>query len=341
MGLRTSSIEDDDFAFITYHNKGLSSATEADSREGEEEKNEDLLRVRRDAFWSYCGPLLEPDGTQLPPSLGEWSAAALTGSVLGRLLPFLAFVNDFIAERGLDHYWLTIRATTPTAEYDRPRWHTDDMFFSRSSESSSSTPPQPRSWWSLSKPKGEEAVGHDGQQQQQLDLETDWKVCTTLLGPSTLFVPAPHQPHARERQRLAKEASRRANDHACHSIRCVGCATAADAVRLDLDGSLRDLGVVQAGPGQCAFFRIGPERGAVHSEPCMNGGAAEVDGDTDDGSRGRGRIFVNVVPGRREELERLVGKWGMEFPRSWWIAPSSSVVSPCSATRKSGGGDGG
>ncbi|KAK6857071.1 hypothetical protein PG995_007258 [Apiospora arundinis] len=336
MGLRTSSIEED-FAFITYHSKEEgSSAVESDhGQEGQEDKGEDPLRVRRDAFWSYCGPLLEATGTELPPSLHEWSAAALTGSVLGRLLPFLEFINGFVAEKGLDHYWLTIRATTPTTEYDRPRWHTDDMFFSRSNEESPSPPPlvqasaPRRSRWSLTKPpKGKEEEHHG--QQQQLDLETDWKVCTTLLGPSTLFVPAAHQSQARERQRHAKEESRRANEHACNSIRCVGCATAADAVRSDLDGSLTDLGVVQAGPGQCAFFRIGPERGAVHSEPCMNGRSDE-EGDEGTGGgpeqrgRGRGRIFVNVVPGKREELERLVGKWGMEFPRSWWIAPSSVV----------------
>ncbi|KAK8074229.1 hypothetical protein PG994_005128 [Apiospora phragmitis] len=144
--------------------------------------DEDRLRVRRDAFWSYCSPLLVvgPDSDaatqQLPSSLHEWSAAALTGGsvLLGRLLPFLAFVNRFVAENGLDHYWLTIRATTPTAEYDRPRWHTDDMFFSTSPPA----PPTPRRWslsWALpsaKQPKEDEEVCSDKQQQQQLDLET-------------------------------------------------------------------------------------------------------------------------------------------------------------------------
>ncbi|KAK8037466.1 hypothetical protein PG991_000812 [Apiospora marii] len=336
-----TSLPAEDFAFITYCDSGYTEATDGVG----EEEGADLLRVRRDAFWSYCGPLLD-NGTdaasQLPPSLHEWAAASLTaGSGLDllnrRLLPFLDFVNRFVAENGLDNYWLTIRATTPTAEYDQPRWHTDDMFFnsskinSRSSNDKSVAPSSPllpltpRRWsfWpipSTPKPKeDEEELFPDRrrqEQQQQLDLETDWKICTTLLGPSTMFIPGPHQHRARKRQRSAKETSRRANEHACTSIRCVGCASAADDVRRDLGGSLKDLGVVQAGPGQCAFFRIGPGRGAVHSEPRMSSSGRS------DGSQERGRIFVNVVPGKREELERLMGKWGMEFPRSWWIAPS-------------------
>lgn len=57
-----------------------------------------------------------------------------------------------------------------------------------------------------------------------------------------------------------------------------------------------------------AFFRIGQKNGAVHSEPCMSGGD---------------RIFVNVVPGKEDELKNLISKWGMNtFPRSWWISPS-------------------
>ncbi|KAK8068481.1 hypothetical protein PG996_007593 [Apiospora saccharicola] len=336
-----TSLPAEDFAFIPYCNDGDKEAVN-----GVREEEADLLRVRRDAFWSYCGPLLDSTGaaSQLPPSLHEWAAAALTaGTGLDllnrRLLPFLDFLNRFVADNGLDNYWLTIRATMPTAEYDKPRWHTDDMFFGSSnsgdSDESSSTPSPStsRRWsfWPPPKPKSkskpredEEELFSDEQQQQQqeLDLETDWKVCTTLLGPSTMFIPALHQPRARKRQFTAKEASRRANEHVCTSIRCVGCASAADDVRRSLDGSLKDLGAVQAGPGQCAFFRIGPGRGAVHSEPRMSSSSVSHYGDR--GGRGGelGRIFVNVVPGKREELERLMGKWGMEFPRSWWIAPS-------------------
>ncbi|KAK8074230.1 threonine aldolase [Apiospora phragmitis] len=128
-----------------------------------------------------------------------------------------------------------------------------------------------------------------------------------------MFIPLFHQSHARERQLAAKEEARRANEHACTSIRCVGCASAADDVRRALDHSFADLGVLQTKSGNCAFFRIGPERGAVHSEPRMS---------DDGGGQEKGRIFINVVPGKREELERLMGKWGMGFPRSWWIAPS-------------------
>jgi hypothetical protein len=50
-----------------------------------------------------------------------------------------------------------------------------------------------------------------------------------------------------------------------------------------------------------AFFRLGDDEGAVHSEPVC---------DTD-------RIFVNVIPGTEEELTSLMARWGMEFPRAW------------------------
>ncbi|KAK8070494.1 hypothetical protein PG997_010697 [Apiospora hydei] len=378
MGFVTTSYStEEDFAFIPYyHNnnkaaRSLAAVAEDSSSDGSNEGHQEPeLRVRREAYWSYCGPLLDTAtgadaGAQLPASLHEWRAAALAGTgpaFLDRLLPFLDFVNGFVAENGLSHYWLTIRATEPTAEYDRPRWHTDDMFFDRSdssgtepssacpSPSPSPSPTTPRRWsfWGhqptsaakkqskakskskskpKSKPKAPKPVEEAGEDEEelcpnkghQLDLETDWKVCTTLLGPSTMFIPAPHQPLARARQRVAKEASRLAHEHACTSIRCVGCASTAEDVRQDLGASLADLGRVQAAAGECSFFRIGPERGAVHSEPRMS-----EDGVGEGGRRGeaRGRIFVNVVPGRREELERLMGKWGMEFPRSWWIAPS-------------------
>ncbi|KAI1381243.1 hypothetical protein F4677DRAFT_120098 [Hypoxylon crocopeplum] len=234
------------------------------------------LSVKKDAFWSYGGPLLcQPD--DLPPSLQDWAAATLSSSIVPLLLPLLSFVNDFVAKNGLDHYWLTIRATRATAEFDKPRWHTDDMFFSDCAE------------------KGK----------RRLDLQTDWKLCATLLGPTTMFIPAEHQTAARTTSLSTRRAL--ATDHACTSIRCVGCAATADAVRNRLAGELAPLGLVQPAPGEASVFRIGQERGAVHSEPCM--------------SRGD-RIFVNIVPGKKDELTNLMTKWGMNFPRSWWVAPN-------------------
>ncbi|KAI4866552.1 hypothetical protein F4820DRAFT_416463 [Hypoxylon rubiginosum] len=262
------------------------------------ESNADLS-VKKDSFWSYCGPLLS-DPEAIPSSLHDWSSAVLSSPLLPLLLPFLTFANDFLTRNGLDHYWLTIRATRATAEFNRPRWHTDDLFFSRESGSGGGSgggqiAPQPK--------KKKKARGGD-QTEPALDLQTDWKLCATLLGPSTLFVPAPDQAAARSTSRSVKRAL--ATDHACTSIRCVGCAATADAVRERLCADLAPLGRVCAAPGECAFFRIGPEEGAVHSEPCM--------------SRGD-RVFVNVVPGSRDELEGLVARWGMGFPRSWWVAP--------------------
>ncbi|KAJ2981858.1 hypothetical protein NUW58_g6585 [Xylaria curta] len=86
------------------------------------------LHVTQNAFWSYCGPLLTAS-EDLPPNFHEWASAALSGSLLPRLIPFLEFVNEVLREHELDHYWLTIRATKATSEFDKPRWHTDDVFY--------------------------------------------------------------------------------------------------------------------------------------------------------------------------------------------------------------------
>ncbi|KAI0843612.1 hypothetical protein F5Y06DRAFT_7540 [Hypoxylon sp. FL0890] len=249
------------------------------------------LSVKTDAFWSYCGPLL-CTADAIPSSLHDWTHTCLSTSLLPLLLPFLTFINDFLQSNGLDHYWLTIRATKATTEYDKPRWHTDDLFFSRGG-SGLREPPSPQ------KAKSNPNSNPD------LDLRTDWKLCTTLLGPGTMFIPAEHQVSARETSRSTKRAL--TTEHTCTYLRCVGCAATADAVREELAVKFAPLGLVQAAPGECSFFRIGEESGAVHSEPCM--------------SRGD-RIFVNVVPGREDELAGLVAKWGMSFPRSWWIAPN-------------------
>ncbi|KAI1445779.1 hypothetical protein F5Y02DRAFT_385319 [Annulohypoxylon stygium] len=266
------------------------------------------LSVKKDAFWSYCGPLLTSED-DLPSSLHDWTHAVLCGSLLPLLIPFLTYINEFIEAEGLDHYWLTIRATKATAKFDRPRWHTDDLFFSRGgsglreppSSPSSSTHENSTKTKTKTKAKNQATISPP---EPQLDLQTSWKLCATLLGPSTLFIPSPHQALARQTSQRTKLAL--STPHPCTSLRCVACAATSDSVRSSLVTSLLPLGLVQATPGQVAVFRIGSEDGAVHSEPALGGGD---------------RVFVNVVPGRRAELAGLVRKWGMSFPRSWWIAP--------------------
>lgn len=78
---------------------------------------------------------------------------------------------------------------------------------------------------------------------------------------------------------------------------------AAESVRTTLAAELASCEMVQARTGECVFFRVGEEVGAVHSEPVSHGD----------------RIFVNVVPGREGDLRRLMGKWGMEYPRAWCV----------------------
>ncbi|KAI1147552.1 hypothetical protein F4825DRAFT_437021 [Nemania diffusa] len=243
------------------------------------------LHVTHNAFWSYSGPLIT-EGEDLPPNFHEWALTTLSGSLLPQLLPFLTFVNEVLREHELGHYWLTIRATKATSEFDKPRWHTDNMFFSAGGE-------------------GLRAMSHENNGDRTLDLQTDWKLCTTLLGPSTMFIPTKYQAKAREKQRSTKKAL--ARDHNCIFIRCRACAATSEAVREKLSADLKPMGAIQATLGECAIFRIGEEKGAMHSEPSMSNGD---------------RIFVNVVPGKKDELEKLMTKWGMNFPRSWWIKPT-------------------
>ncbi|KAI2611327.1 uncharacterized protein GGS25DRAFT_530140 [Hypoxylon fragiforme] len=281
------------FGFLNYSLNAEPSVSLAPSDPG--------ISVKKDAFWSYCGPLLLADPDSLPPSLHEWADAALSSpspsSILPLFLPFLTFINALLASHGLHNYWLTIRATKASGEFDQPRWHTDDLFFSDSSSSPSFS--------SGSEDGYERGVGEGGGRlERELDLQTDWKLCATLLGPPTLFIPAPHQPAARTASLAAKREL--ATPHTCTAIRCPGCGATAAAVRGRLAAELAPLGSAQPREGECAVFRIGEGEGAVHSEPRMGGGD---------------RIFVNVVPGRRGELEGLLARWGMGFPRSWWVAP--------------------
>ncbi|KAJ5087735.1 hypothetical protein N7456_011351 [Penicillium angulare] len=135
---------------------------------------------------------------------------------------------------------------------------------------------------------------------------TNWKLTTTLLGPGTLFIAQETTPQARKIQQTIKKAIRsRDPEHFCPSVRCAGCAEAAEEVRERLVSELSGHKTVQAQKGECAFFRVGEETGAMHSEPVWEG-----DGD---------RIFVNVVPGDERDLKVLMAKWGMEYPRAWCV----------------------
>ncbi|KAF5578522.1 hypothetical protein FPANT_9956 [Fusarium pseudoanthophilum] len=249
------------------------------------DQHQDSIAVKRSAYWCYCGPLLDT-GSSLPDNLYDFESQVFTGSIRSRLDPFLNYIKNVLLDKGFKHYFLTIRATTPTREFDQPRWHTDELFFT------TDILPGTRLGLKSHHKKHHEPTG------------TNFKICTTLLGPSTLFIPASHQPHARKAQESARDAA--STEHECVSIRCVGCAAAADAVRNELATVLEPFGAEAAEIGECSVFKVGREFGAVHSEPCMS------EGDS-------GRVFINVVPGTEDELRVLMRKWGMEFPRQWWV----------------------
>ncbi|UZP39388.1 hypothetical protein NXS19_007204 [Fusarium pseudograminearum] len=251
-------------------------------------KCQDDINVKRAAYWCHSGPLLDVSKA-LPPTFYEFETQVLTGSIHNLLIPFLAHINNLLIAKGVRHYFLTIRASAPTHEFDRPRWHTDELFFT---EAPNGVLPGTR----LGLKSISDKYAHNN--------GTNWKICTTLLGPSTLFIPPNHQSEARKRQDSARKNA--STEHECLSIRCVGCAAAADAVREELATTLGPFGAEAASLGECAVFKIGRDFGAVHSEPCMSEGSS-------------GRIFVNVVPGTEKELGQLMGKWGMEFPRQWWV----------------------
>lgn len=250
------------------------------------------LRVKHTSTWTYCGPLLTP--THLPPSLYTWSAAVTSSSteLLSRLGPLLAFLEVFLAAADAQHYWLTIRATTPTHEYDTPRWHIDEDFFAPTLTSiQPSNPTNPLI-----------STSHPTHYPR-----ANWKLSTALLGPQTLFIPSSPScsrlptPLTTLRETTASE--NQLAPHPCTSTRCTACFATAASVRSRLAAAFASEPTVQAGLGEVAFFRVGSDEGAVHSEP----GCREE------------RVFVGVVPGERGELEALMRRWGMRMPRAWCL----------------------
>lgn len=245
------------------------------------------IHVKQNTSWSHCGPLL--DVTSLPANLTDFADSALEGSILPHLSRLIAFANRFLSTHGFDHYLLTVRATTPNHEFDQPRWHTDDLFFSGATN--------PRDQFEAS--TDDEYITSSMAQPQ-----TSWKICATLLGNHTLFIPLEKQIFAREQQCLARQAA--ATDHVCPTVRCIACASSADHVRKQLNSVMTKLDVESAMPNECTVFRVGRVTGAMHSEPSQSESCD-------------GRVFVNIIPGTERELRDLTSRWGMPFPRQWWV----------------------
>lgn len=273
-------------------------------------QQEEPLTLNTSSSWTYCGPLLTLDSDQLPSSFHTWAAATVSGQLLTPLISFLAFAHEFLLANDISHYWLTIRASQSTNDFDVPRWHTDDLFFSPRHRSRRliCLPNIGKTSTNQTKRKSEPSdkrLNTPGAQIQSTNPNpTNWKLTTTLLGPGTLFISQATTPQARTIQRTTKDTVRAINpDHICLSVRCIGCAMAAESVRTKLASELGRFEIVQAGTGECVFFRVGEDSGAVHSEPVSHGD----------------RIFVNVVPGEEGDLRRLMGKWGMEYPRAWCV----------------------
>ncbi|KAK6505091.1 hypothetical protein TWF481_007013 [Arthrobotrys musiformis] len=246
------------------------------------------IKILRTSSWTYCGPLLPlttpTDDTSLPASYHTWHRATIRGTPLITLLtPFLLFAHEFIKSTGLNHYWITIRASLPTKDFNTPRWHVDDDFFDRAS---------------MANLRGGQSTS------STRVTRTQWKLATTLLGPGTMF--ATNTAGARNTLKSVKTAVKASSpSHTCTSVICLGCANLAECVRKALADELKNVEVVQSGEGECCFFKVGEGVGAVHSEPRMDGGE---------------RVFVNIVPGREEELREVMGKWGMEeWPRDWCL----------------------
>ncbi|KAF2826632.1 hypothetical protein CC86DRAFT_244345, partial [Ophiobolus disseminans] len=240
------------------------------------------LTLKNTSSWTYCGPHLHPATNALPPSFHKWASLTVShpDKLLDRLLPLLSFLQRFLLEAGIQHCWLTIRATKSTHEYDAPRWHVDDDFFAAG-------------FGRLMRNAGD---SNDDRNKRGM-----CKLATAILGPPTLFLE--DNESALRILRTTKAHERTTHQHECTSIRCLGCSTYADSVRKSLATALENHAIVSPQRNEFAVFRLGDSDGAVHSEP-----KCDVD-----------RIFVNVVPGTEEELRALMIRWGMHFPRAWCL----------------------
>ena len=301
----------------------------ADDADADDEKTltslfDDPISLKTSSSWTYCGPLLSLCPDLLPSSFHDWVASTVNGSLQVPFVSFLGFVHEFLEENNISNYWITIRATQGSHEFDIPRWHTDDLFFApipaqarRSSLSSFPTAMKLARRTSTSHQRAQSRdFSYGPAETKQVPTSSyaqvttanpnpaNWKLCTTLLGPGTLFIGPKTSPRARQIQRELKRTVRdESPDHLCPVVRCVGCAMAAESIRTQLADELGQYDIVQSQRGECAFFKVGEDEGAVHSEPMCHGD----------------RIFVNVVPGHETDLKNLLAKWGMEYPRTWCV----------------------
>jgi hypothetical protein len=278
--------------------------------------------VRQASYWSYCGPSLSVDGPgSLPPSFKSWERDSIDGSLASSLIAFLTFAHELLDSLDIKYYWLTVRASPPTKGFRCARWHTDDYFLRKynatnrnDADTMTSTPP----------PSMMPLIDHWGRilydnvkeffhQAPTIDSEsTDGpkhdrargrlKLCTTLLGPGTLFLKQGEL--GRSLQRQSKQVARNAPEaaHACAGIGCLDCTAASLRGREWLAEALHEYDVEETQLGQCALFKAGEDEGALHSEPPW---------------RRADRIFVNLIPGTKDEMKEMMGRWGMEFPRDW------------------------
>lgn len=285
-----------------------------------------LLTLHNTSTWTYAGPLLPATPSTLPPSFYTWSARTTStpSLLLEHLLPLLSFLQTFLSAAGAQHYWLTLRATKKTAEYDVPRWHVDEDFFVEGEGEGAMSSGGSGSGGSGG--GGRLEVGK-GKGMGMGTKRTSWKLTTTLLGPRTLFIAHPHQHSARHILSTTQVTESKNNAHTCTSIRCPACATCTSSVRSKLATYLAGQEVVTPAYGEVSFFRIGAHNGAVHSEPKC------ADGD---------RIFVNVVPGTEGELRGLMARWGMVgWPRAWCFGvPVEFGVGDRDGVAVEGGGSG-
>ena len=87
------------------------------------------LAIKRKSLYSYFGRRFD-----LRHSLTEfdtWSTGVVIGNVREAFTDFMAHAHAFLEENAADFnsYWVSVRATTATDEFDIPRWHTDVTFF--------------------------------------------------------------------------------------------------------------------------------------------------------------------------------------------------------------------
>ncbi|KAF2203780.1 hypothetical protein GQ43DRAFT_341192, partial [Delitschia confertaspora ATCC 74209] len=249
---------------------------------GSHSKSPAPFSLKASTTWTYTGPLLSPSSASLPPSFHTWSRATIDepSSFLLHFLPFLEFVNQFLKQANVSCYWLSIRAThKPVKEFEEPRWHTEEVQEKTMTveEGSKGNMTQPRRYW---------------------------KLCTTLLGAPTLFLPKNDLCLLSTIQNTCLGIlSAPSSLHDCPSIACSTCFRTSLSIRHSLTSQFSHITPESAKPGELSFFRVGMSEGAIHSEPPHDGQ----------------RLFVNVVPGTEEELREMSKKWGMGWPRGWCL----------------------